>query len=306
MNTKRYIGIASRILVGLVFVASAVTKFLSLDAVDMFVFEHKLFSWDVTQFLVRLLIAIEAGLGLSLIAGLCQKSIRWVTVGFLAAFTLYVLAKPLLFDVSSDNCHCFGTVYLLSDTQTIVKNIILLALCVPMFWQEGLKRRWTKWLLAGFFVASTATVFIMKAPDTIICKLYDKSASLDKAKFDELLSSEQVAATDVTKGRKVLCLYSTGCKHCKRTAKKIDVMIARHSLGKSSFVVLFWGNEQNIAKFYRETEVQHLSSTLVSPVAFLSATKGRQPIIVLLEDGKIVNVFKSVNLDENEIIRFLK
>lgn len=290
----------------MVFVASAVAKFLSLDAVDMFVFEHRLFSWDVTQFLVRLLIAAEAGLGLSLVAGLCQRSIRWVTVVFLAVFTLYVIVKPFLFDVSSENCHCFGTVYLLSDSQTIVKNIILLGLCVPMFWQRGLKLKWAKWLLCAFFVIATATVFIVKAPDTVICKLYDKSASLDMAKFDELLSREEVVATGVTKGHKVLCLYSTGCKHCKRTAKKIDVMMERHSLDKSGFVVLFWGNEQNMAKFYRETEVRHLSSTLVPPGAFLSATKGRQPIIVLLEDGKVVNVFKSVNLDENEIISFLK
>ena len=38
MEAKRTIGIAARVLIGAVFVASAVTKYLSIDAVDMLVF----------------------------------------------------------------------------------------------------------------------------------------------------------------------------------------------------------------------------------------------------------------------------
>ena len=306
MEAKRTIGIAARVLMGAVFVASAVTKYLSIDAVDMFVFEHKLFSWNVTQFLTRFLVGFEAFVGLSLIAGVCQRLVRWLAIGSLAFFTLYVLLKPVLFDVSDENCHCFGTMLILSDGQTIVKNVILLALSYFLFWQQGLKQKWCKWLCLGLFVAGTATAYTIKAPDLIVYSLYDKSASLDMEKFDLLLKNEGLAALNVEKGRKVLCLYSTGCKHCKRTAIKLNVMIERHALAKEDFVVAFWGNEKNIDKFYSSTDIERLPSFLVPAMDFLSATKGRQPLVVLLEDGKVVDLFKSITLDEEKIVDFLK
>lgn len=306
MEAKRTIGIAARVLIGVVFVVSAITKYLSIDAVDMFVFEHKLFSWNVTQFLTRFLVGFEAFVGLSLIAGLCQRLMRWLAVACLAFFTLYVLLKPVLFDVSDENCHCFGTVLILSDGQTVIKNVILLALSYFLFWQQGLRKKWCKWLCLALFVTSTATAYIIKAPDLIVYSLYDKSASLNMEKFNELLKNDGLAELNVEKGRKVLCLYSTGCKHCKRTAIKLNVMIERHNLAKENFAVAFWGNEKNIDKFYTATGVERLPSVLVPATDFLSATKGRQPLIVLLEDGKLVDLFKSITLDEGRIVDFLK
>ncbi len=306
MNIKRITGIVVRILIGVVFIVSAVTKYLSIDAVDMFVFEHKLFSWDVTQVITRLLVGIEAALGLSLVCGLCQKTVRWLSIVFLAAFTAYVLLKPVLFEVSEENCHCFGTVLILSDSQTMVKNIILLLLSYFMFWQQGFKRKWGKWVCIALFVATTATVFTIKAPDVIIYNLYDKSASLDMPKFETLLQTEQVESLEVKKGKKVLCLYSTGCKHCKKTAMKLDIMIERHGLDTKDFAAIFWGSEKNIGEFYTETAIRRLPTVLVPPQTFLAATKGRQPIIVLLDNGKVVDLFKSITLDEGKIVSFLK
>ncbi len=293
-------------LIGVVFIASALMKYLSIDAVDMFVFEHKLFSWDFTQVITRLLIGIEAGLGLALVVGLCQKYLRWLSIGFLTGFTLYVLLKPVLFEVSEDNCHCFGTVILLSDGETIIKNIILLALSYFTFWQEGIKRKWGKWICIALFVASTATIFTIKAPDFVIYALYDKSASLDMEKFEKLLDDSRVKELNVRDGKKILCLYSTGCRHCKRSAMKLDIIRQRHNLNKQDFAVVFWGKEANIEKFYSETNTEKLPTTFVSPQLFLPATKGRQPIIVLLDNGKVVDLFKSITIDEDKIVSFLK
>lgn len=306
MNAKRTIGIVARIFIGLVFVASAVTKLLSIEAVDMFVFEHKLFSWDVTQFLTRFLIAFEGFLGLVLVCGFWQKVVLPVVIAFLAALTLYVLVKPLLFDVSQENCHCFGTVLVLDDTQTIIKNLVLLALSAFMFWQEGVKLRFDKWIIAGLFVVSASLTYVVKAPDIIVYSLYDKSASLDMPKFELLLKDEKVEPLNLQSGKKVLCLYSTGCKHCKRTAMKLDVMIKRHDLNRADFVAVFWGKEESIKKFYKETGAEPLHSAIVPVGEFLAATKGKQPLVVLLEDGKVVDLYRSITIDEGRIVEFLR
>ena len=83
-------------------------------------------------------------------------------------------------------------------------------------------------------------------------------------------------------------------------------MIARHELEKEDFVVAFWGKEKNVTKFYNETQVVKLPTAIVPPDVFLSATKGKQPIVVLLDNGKVMDIYRSITLDEDRIVDFLK
>ena len=306
MSFKKIILPIIRIFIGLVFIASAITKYISIEAFDMFVFEHELFSWNFTNFLTRILISCEACLGLMLIIGIYPKLSRWLAVGSLSFFTIYVLLKPLLFQVDAEYCHCFGEVLILSDSQTIIKNIVLLVLCIALFFDKGWKVRYSKLIFVLCLLAPLATSFIVRPPDVIVNRLYGKQAQLNMESFEKLLSLEQIEELKISQGKKVLCLYSTGCKHCKRTAIKLDVMIKRHNLDKSKFGVVFWGKEEGIDLFYKDTSVEKLPTTQVPPLLFLSATNGRQPIIVLLENGKVVDLFKSINIDEEKITDFLK
>lgn len=306
MGFKKIIPTIIRIFIGLVFVASAVTKYISIEAFDMFVFEHELFSWNLTNFLTRILISCEACLGLMLIFGIYPKLSRWLTVGSLAFFTIYILLKPFFFEVNSENCHCFGEVLILSDSQTLIKNVVLLLLSTALFFDKGWKIKYAKYILIASFVAPLATTFIIRPPDVIVHAIYGKEIELNMESFDMLVNMDKVQDMKVSEGKKVLCLYSTTCKHCKRTAIKLDIIIKRHNLDKNNFAVLFWGKEENIDVFYKETGVQLLSTNKVPPLLFLSATKGRQPIIVLMDNGKIVDLYKSTNVNEQKIVEFLK
>lgn len=306
MGFKKIIPTIIRIFIGLVFVASAVTKYISIEAFDMFVFEHELFSWNLTNFLTRILISCEACLGLMLIFGIYPKLSRWLTVGSLAFFTIYILLKPFFFEVNSENCHCFGEVLILSDSQTLIKNVVLLLLSIALFFDKGWKIKYAKYILIASFIAPLATTFIIRPPDVIVHAIYGKEIELNMESFDMLVNMDKVQDMKVSEGKKVLCLYSTTCKHCKRTAIKLDIIIKRHNLDKNNFAVLFWGKEENIDVFYKETGVQLLSTNKVPPLLFLSATKGRQPIIVLMDNGKIVDLYKSTNVNEQKIVEFLK
>lgn len=306
MDFKKILLTSIRILIGLVFVASAVTKYISIEAFDMFVFEHELFSWNFTNFFTRFLISCEACLGLMLCIGVYPKLSRWLAVGSLSIFTIYILLKPLLFQVDAENCHCFGEVLILSDSQTIIKNVILLLLCIALFFDRGWKIKYSKLILSLCFLAPLATSYIVRPPDMIVNSLYGKQAQLNMESFEKLIALDQVQELNVSEGKKVLCLYSTGCKHCKRTAIKLDVMIKRHNLDKDKFAVIFWGKAESIDVFYKETGADLLPTTKVPPLLFLSATNGRQPIIVLFENGKVVDLFKSINIDEKKITDFLK
>lgn len=353
MTFRNIAGIVARIVVGLVFVLSALTKYLSVDAVDLFVYEHRILSWDVTTFATRLLIVIEAFTGIMLLIGIYPKHIKRLAIVMLAAFTVYVLVKPFIFDVDTDNCHCFGTVLLLSDKQTLVKNIILLVISYFMFWDGGFMQikcdntgsvsqeedtkqtkkkkvsgiifKNRKFISVLLFVVLLIVAMTVKMPEPVSRRLYPKTASIDKEKFDMLIgkvSSDILSGRDtvfaslydsasaslqdmgVMSGKKILCLYSTGCKYCKRSAIRLDVIRQRYNIADTSFALVFWGNINKVDSFFVKTDTKILPHVLVSPYVFLPATKGRQPVIALMEDGEVKQLLKYPNINEKEIADF--
>ena len=353
MSTKNIVGLTARIVVGLVFIVSAVTKYISIEAFDLFVYEHQIFSWEITGFVTRLLIATEAFLGIMLLSGVYSKQIKLLSVLILVLFTIYILLKPLLFNVDTENCHCFGTVLLLNDTQTLIKNIVLLAVSYFMFWDKGAcdltykvvhrklkngdviernKKTFNgtlyskrKGITVVLFIVLLLVANTVTPAEPVARKIFPKTASIDRNKFDLLIGTQSLdvisdkdtillplyqAANDsikklhVTEGKKILCLYSTGCKYCKRTAKRLDVVRQRYDIADSSMVIVFWGGLNKIDSFFVKTQTKVLPHTLVRPAVFLPATKGKQPVVVLMNGGKPEKLLKYPNINEKEISEF--
>ena len=354
MTTKNIVGLIARIFVGVVFVASAVTKYISIEAVDLFVYEHQIFSWSITTFATRFLIVIEAFIGFMLLLGIFPKLVKWSSIILLLLFNVYVLLKPVLFNVDSENCHCFGTILLLNDNQTLIKNIILLLISYFMFWDKGAvelkyklvrkklktgeviernkrtlsgflynKRRIISIILFILLLLVTNSIF---PADPIARKVFPTTASIDKEKFDILIglspsdnlsnkdttlrplydmAKDSIQNIGATNGKKILCLYSTGCKYCKRAAIRLDVVRKRYDISDSSFAIVFWGSATKIDSFFVKTNTKVLPHTIVHPIPFLAATKGKQPIIVLLNNGKVEKLLKYPNINEKEIAFFL-
>ena len=121
---NKYVSHTIRILIGCVFIASAILKYLSIDTFDLYIYEHQLFNYAITAILTRLLIAAEFALGIMLIGNILIKFTYFTTFLFLAGFTVYLFLQPLLFDVDLSNCHCFGDKIILNHTQSIIKNIV--------------------------------------------------------------------------------------------------------------------------------------------------------------------------------------
>jgi len=357
MKSRNIVGFVARIIVGLVFVASAITKYLSIDAVDLFVYEHQIFSWEVTTFVTRLLIVVEVYIGLMLIIGIYARQVKWLSIIMLVLFSIYVLLKPILFNVDNENCHCFGTVLLLNNTQTLIKNVILLLISYFMFWDKGVndltykfvqkkledgqiiernkitisgwlfKQR--KFIAILLFIVLFLSANAINMPEPLSRKIFPKTASINTRAFEMLIGKGQLESLPLKtkkdstvfnmyqmaqdsvqqlrllEGKKILCLYSTGCKYCKRAAIRLDVVRQRYNIADSSFAIIFWGNNKKVDSFFVKTNTQILPYTLVSPYIFLVATKGRQPVIVLLENGEVKELLKYPNINEKRIREFL-
>ena len=152
------------ILIGLVFLASGLLKLLDpvgtgLIVSEYFKFFHLGFLQGTAKALGMVLSLVEATTGAALISGVFRKTTAVVTSVLVLFFTIVTLilwiAKPEM------DCGCFGEAIHLSHGQTLLKNVVLLALAAAAFipFQNfGVPR---KGKYVAFFLAVPSLVFAL-------------------------------------------------------------------------------------------------------------------------------------------------
>ena len=152
------------ILIGLVFLASGLLKLLDpvgtgLIVSEYFKFFHLGFLQGTAKALGMVLSLVEAITGAALISGVFRKTTAIVTAVLVVFFTIITLilwiAKPEM------DCGCFGEAIHLSHGQTLLKNLVLLALAalafIP-FQNFGVPR---KGKYVAFFLAIPSLIFAL-------------------------------------------------------------------------------------------------------------------------------------------------
>jgi uncharacterized membrane protein YphA (DoxX/SURF4 family) len=138
---KSLLFLVARVILGLAFVFSGFVK-----AVDPLGFTYKINDYleafgmvyltDLSFLMAVLQSAAEFILGAALLIGVWKKTVTLLLLIFMAFFTpltLYIAIKNPVTD-----CGCFGDAVVLSNTMTFIKNLLLLALALLMFYRNEL------------------------------------------------------------------------------------------------------------------------------------------------------------------------
>ena len=152
------------ILIGLVFLASGLLKLLDpvgtgLIVSEYFKFFHLGFLQGTAKALGMALSLVEATTGAALVSGVFRKTTAVITSVLVVFFTIVTLilwiANPEM------DCGCFGEAIHLSHGQTLLKNVVLLALAAAAFlpFQNfGVPR---KGKYVAFFLAIPSLIFAL-------------------------------------------------------------------------------------------------------------------------------------------------
>ena len=152
------------VVIGLVFLASGLLKLLDpvgtgLIVSEYFKFFHLGFLQGTAKALGMVLSLVEATTGAALISGVFRKTTAVVTSILVVFFTIVTLilwiAKPEM------DCGCFGEAIHLTHGQTLLKNVVLLALSAVAFipFQNfGVPR---KGKYVAFFLALPSLIFAL-------------------------------------------------------------------------------------------------------------------------------------------------
>jgi thiol-disulfide isomerase/thioredoxin len=294
---------ALKVLLGLVFIVSAVLKIVGVDRFEIYVYSYHFFSLNFSFIVARLAIILELALGLGLISHTLHKLYWWGSMAMLAGYTLLLIYALVI--GRTDSCHCFGDFLQLDPKQSLIKNGVLMLLFLWIFKMKS----WTtpfRWIILCLIViASAVGVFLASPPDNMISDS-DPEQNLQMEYFDEMLDTAPLDTLHLREGKQVVCFFSTACEYCKVAAQKLSLMQRFYGFPDESITYLFIGNEESVARFYEQSESARYRDVIYPEVPLLlKAVSGNLPVVVFMDDGVVVREYGLRNMDEAEIKKFM-
>ena len=304
LGSSRVLQNTIRLLLGVFFIVTAVLKLLSIDNFELYIYSFGLFDYTVATFLSRLLIFIELTIGLGLVLKIFYRQIWWLTMLMMVGFTLFLVYAAIFRDDS--NCHCFGSLVELNPWQSIVKNIIVIALLFVIKNEEShdYKPVLKKWLVALTLIVSFVISFVLLPMDAVYNRIYADNEDVNESAFYESLSDS--AYFDLHQGRYLINYVLAGCKYCKIGAEKATMMLDRHGISHDRMKFFIGGSDEAIEKFVELTETSDYEHWKIPASEFMSITYGRFPLFVFIDDGKVVKAGDFRIVEDNEINDFFK
>ena len=125
-------------IIGVVFVIAGIFKLLDPVGAGLVMegylrFLHITFLLPLAKAGAVALALLEAILGSAMICGVWRKPVAVITTAMIVFFTALTLLLAIFNPVSLTDCGCFGEVIHLTNFQTFLKNLVLLALALTAF-----------------------------------------------------------------------------------------------------------------------------------------------------------------------------
>ena len=292
---------ALKVLLGLVFIVSAVLKVLGMDQFELYVYSYHFFSLNTAFIVARLAIILELVLGIGLISHTLHKLYWWGSMAMLVGYSLLLWYAVHL--GRTDSCHCFGDYLQLDPKQSLIKNGVLIVLLLSIYKMESWKTPFRWLILSLAIMASAIGVFVASPPDNLANS--DPEHNLQVELFDEMLGDTPLESMHLDEGKQIVCFFSTGCEYCQMAARKLSLMQQFHGFPDDRITYLFMGDGEGVSMFYELSESHRYRDVIYPDARMLKAVNGNLPTIVFMENGKVVHEYGFRNMDEEEIKAFM-
>lgn len=287
INIPRHVRIALRIILGLLFVVSAVAKVLDIDPFEMYVFSFGFFSLSFVGVVVRLCIAAELALGIVIATGWLPRLTRLLTLLMLLAYCVFLGYAALVGRMES--CQCFGQLVDFDPIQSLLKNGVLILWTLAAY--QGVHHcpffdnRLHTILSVAIAVVVTVALFIVSVPDSW---MFGKSGN----RYNPVVLAESIAPDGVLgehhldQGQHLVAFVTPGCPFCQLSRQKITSIVERHDIDT--------------------TLIHYVEPSDIGDSIFMRLTFGSRPLVVLLDDDSVVATYHYRNISERQIVATLR
>ena len=197
-----------QLLLAITFLFSAYTKavgpgFFEITLMDQGIAPNRF----IAAYLARFFIGLEFALGFLMLLPFYIKQLMQFTFFLLGGFTLHLIYLWSIGD--TDNCGCFGEMISMTPEQSIIKNIIMLAIALAVF-----KTAETKKIKKTIPVVFSAVTIISM---WIILPIPNHN----DFPFDSFTHFENRGRVDLSSGEKLVAIFNLDCEHCQKTANEL-------------------------------------------------------------------------------------
>lgn len=299
----RLAALVVRMLLGVFFIVSAISKLVGIDQFEIYIFSYNLLPLNLSFLTARLVICGEILVGIGLIANVWKRLVDTCAMLMLVGFTFF-LGYAILIG-RNDSCHCMGPLVEISPERSILKNV---ALIVALAFAMG-SRPWSwrpRWFVyLPVIVAPVVAVFCLSAPDNWLfgpSQEYYNKEELDKA----TAPAGELYSLHLTEGKHVVAFLTPGCPFCKMADEKLTHICRRNDLDSAAFLYFTPRQDSTTAALTLDRTTFIRPSYLIDINTYSQITYGQRPIVFLMEDGQVVATCHYRNIDERQIVDFLK
>ncbi len=308
IKLKRILISALSILVGVVFIISAISKIPSLEQFGWTIVETTFLHWTAAEWVARILIGFELFLGVLFIFHIKIKKIAIpISLFLLSAFTIYLFLVMKQYGAHG-NCGCFGELIPMTPVQSIIKNIVLIGmiLCIA-FNSFEFKFKYAGLLTGLLLLLSLSAPFLCVPPESIY--IYEKEKPLSKPIPLSLLyhsSINRAPQTELRKGKHIISFMSLSCRFCRKAAIRLRIM--KENYPELPFYLVLNGDASKLNDFFEETKAQHIEHSIFNGAEQFSIMNDGNslPTIKWVEDTTVVRESNYLTLDEQAIVEWIR
>lgn len=304
MKAKDIILLILRLLIGALFITTAIMKLLTLDEFEAYIYSFNLFGFLLSTVVARLVIMAELLLGICLMSKMLYKYAWWLTMLMLIGFTFFLIYVAIF--RNDTNCHCFGDIVQLNPAHSIIKNVVTMILMLFIRKEEDYQFKWKKWALTAAIAISFIVPFCVFPMDALYNKFVSPIDEVNNAAFEAIQTDSTMADLDISNGNYVVAVYASGCKYCKMSAKRMSLMMEQNEIEPSKFHILIWGDSTHIQQFMEETNCENFPWHVINPYTAIDVVYGKFPTFILTQDGQVIKGIDYRGLDEAVLREHLK
>ena len=266
-----------QLLLAITFLFSAYTKavgpgFFEITLMDQGIAPNRV----IASYLARFFIGLEFALGFLMLLPFYIKQLMQFTFFLLGGFTLHLIYLWSIGD--TDNCGCFGEMISMTPEQSIIKNIIMLAIALAVF-----KTAETKKIKKTIPVVFSAVTIISM---WIILPIPNHN----EFPFDSFTRFETRGRVDLSSGEKLVAIFNLDCEHCQETAIELG-KLKRSVENFPEFYVLYFQEGSTSVEDFESITQSSFPYDLIEVNTFFDLIGDSPPRVYNLKDGKVLEIW---------------
>ena len=278
-----------QLLLGITFLFSAYTKavgpgFFEITLMDQGIAPDRI----IASYLARFFIGLEFALGFLMLLPFYVKRLMQFTFFLLGGFTLHLIYLWSIGD--TDNCGCFGEMISMTPEQSIIKNMIMLAIAFVVFRSPQTKK--IKIIIPIVF--SAATIISM----WIILPIPNHK----EFPFESFTHFETRGRVDLSSGENLVAIFNLDCEHCQQSATELGELKRNQENFPELYVLYFKEGSTTVEDFESITQ-SSFPYDLIEVNTFFDLIGDSPPRVYHLKDGKVLGIW-DLNILKNIVNTF--